>query len=586
MSISIVACPKCGTLLLNDTAQCHRCRHVLRPEQAAHYREAALPSDAAVQEDLETCKQCGETYRKGLVRCWSCGAFTRRDIEEAYYRLLRGHAFSMAVAGQRHDLPEISPDEVRKGFWADDDSFRELTRSPEVDAQDEDFELSGNISLREDTETKSSAQGMAPAAAGPTPSLATPSAAPSPPTASKSAPAPQAVAAVPSVPSTPPPSPEKDRPQPSPPPEADADTLLTIARQEETDAQKARRARNAVGSFIVYCPMGCQIRVQERHRGKVGRCPKCQATFVVPFARPTSVAGSVSATAGTVPSAATEPAAASTKFSHWLRDVHLHRVVPQKLRIKPDSLLNDFQEVDVGFDPTGLLLVGYSKGKGMFGGKNDKKKEEARAAVAAHLASKPTLEGLPAAFQQDFAREALAQMGMTQPASPGAESLFGDVLVFGAGRIAVRLPKFEEKTSAYLSFSLSQFREFSRLLGEVCGIEAFGGGCGVPLRDEYKTEACHISKGPVRELQQLVYYQKDPAFKLEVAGYRCKVCSAVISEAARAVQKLGGANAKGIAKAKCPKCSKPMGNQPLYVLPVQAPADEPSETPTGAAAPA
>jgi hypothetical protein len=30
---------------------------------------------------------------------------------------------------------------------------------------------------------------------------------------------------------------------------------------------------------------------------------------------------------------------------------------------------------------------------------------------------------------------------------------------------------------------------------------------------------------------------------------------------------LGGANGKGIAKAKCPKCTQKMGNQPLYQLP-------------------
>jgi hypothetical protein len=175
---------------------------------------------------------------------------------------------------------------------------------------------------------------------------------------------------------------------------------------------------------------------------------------------------------------------------------------------------------------------------------------------------------------------------MTQPAPAGTESLFGDVLVFGAGRIAVRLPKFDDKFSAYLSFSLSQFREFSRLLGEVFGIEAFGSGCGIPLRDEYKTEGCHVSKSLVKELQNLTYYQKDPAFKLEVSGYRCKVCSAVVGEAARKTLKLGGENAKGIAKAKCPKCSKPMGNQPLYVVPAVATPASDEAAPRAEEAPA
>ena len=371
------------------------------------------------------------------------------------------------------------------------------------------------------------------------------------------------------------------------PPADDADSLLDIAKQQESDVKKARQARNAATSFIVYCPMGCRIRVQERHRGKMGRCPKCQTTFIVPTAKQTSLSGSVPA-GGAERAASTnaaQPPADATKYPHWLRDVHLHRVQPQKLRIKADSLLNDFQNVDVGFDPSGILLIGYPKAGGMFGGKDNKKLDEARAAVAEHLAAKPDLEGLPAAFKQELSREALSSMGMSQPTPPGVESLFGDIPVFGAGRIAVRLPKFDDKTADYLSFTLSQFREFSKYVGDVLGIASFGRGCGVPLKDEYKTEGCHVSKASVKELQNLIYYQKDPSFKLEIAGYRCKVCSAVVSETARTTLKLGGDKGKGIAKAKCPKCSKPMGNQPLYTVPAEeTPPAEETAAPESAAA--
>jgi hypothetical protein len=38
----------------------------------------------------------------------------------------------------------------------------------------------------------------------------------------------------------------------------------------------------------------------------------------------------------------------------------------------------------------------------------------------------------------------------------------------------------------------------------------------------------------------------------------------VISEDGRSKTKLGGANGKAIAKAKCPKCSGKMGEEPLY----------------------
>jgi hypothetical protein len=275
------------------------------------------------------------------------------------------------------------------------------------------------------------------------------------------------------------------------------------------------------------------------------------------------------AAAATAVSAGAAPAA--QKYGVWMQDVHLHKVVPEKLRIKADSLLKDFQEIDLAFDAAGLLMVSYPAGGGMFGGKDPKKKTAARTAVAEHLATKGTVEDLPASFKQEFPREAVSSISLTQPPAPGAESLFGDILVFGAGRVAVRLPKFDEKTTGYLSFSLSQFREFSRHLAQFYGIESFGSGAAVPLQDEYQETPCHFTKKPVKELKNLMWYDKDPSIKREVSGYRCKLCQTVISEAARAGQKLGGPEGKGIAKVKCPKCSKPLGNQPLYV--VAAPAE-------------
>ncbi len=566
MSISIVSCPKCGTFLLNDTAQCHRCKFVIHPEQATQFRDASLPTDAAIQQDMERCRQCGEACRKGLVRCWSCGAFTRPEIEAAYYRLLQGHSHA-ATSSQKYELPEITSEEARKRYWNEEDAA--LAPAGEYTAVDDDFELTGSFSLMEGaslggeiTETELNGAETIP--------LLQPE--PAAVAAATNGPAPSAAA-----------SPAVAKPPPADqPPSDDADSLLSNAQQEETDVQKARKAKLATDGFVIFCPNGCKIRVQERHRGKIGRCPKCQSTFVVPMARQTSVAGSVGAAtdAGAVPAAAAVPASAGM-YSRWMKDAHLHKVAPEKLRIKADSLLKDFQEVDIGFDPTGIVLVTPAAGGGgMFGGKNAKKKDESRAVVVEQLAAKGTLEGLPTTFAQAIARDAVGQIALSQPAPPGAESIFGDIPVFGAGRIAIRLPKFDDKTTPYLSFSLSEFREFSRLAGELYGIESFGSGSGIPLQDVYKTSPCHFTKGPVKELQNLTYYEKDPAFKLEISGYRCKVCQTVISETARAGQKLGGANAKGIAKVKCPKCTKPMGSQPVYVVPA-APAQAGEESAAG-----
>src|SRR5262245_33248945 len=160
MSISIVSCPKCHTFLLSDTAQCHRCRYVINPTQAAQFRDSSLPSDAGFQQDTERCRQCGETYRKGLVRCWSCGAFTRPEIEDAYYRLLQGHAHAVNTAGQHYELPEISAEEIRRQYQAEDKA-RQPAATPEIAAMDEDFELAGDLHLLEERPTS--------AAAGPIP---------------------------------------------------------------------------------------------------------------------------------------------------------------------------------------------------------------------------------------------------------------------------------------------------------------------------------------------------------------------------------------------------------------------------------
>lgn len=603
MSIAIVPCPKCNTLLLKDTVQCHRCRHVLRPELAVQFRDVSLPSDSAVQDDLETCKQCGETYRKGLVRCWSCGAFTRPEIEEAYYRLVRGHAHLQALADERLTLREITEEE-RSRYWSDEENSQYSAAQPlgeEISAVDDDFELSAHIRLKDSrissaetpfiplSEESSSTTEASDEIPNLVPTVSedeAESAAETIPLAKSSEPEPEAA---PEVAATPTPAQEAesvntdsnyDFPDEDAPKADDADSLLHIAKQEESAVKKAR----SVGSFVVYCPMGCKIRVQERHRGKVGRCPKCQATFMVPMARQTSLSGSVPATLpdGTIDPNAANSALTASKYATWIEDVHLHRVVPQKLRIKADSLLKDFQDVDLGFDPEGLMIVGLAKPAGMFGGKGPKKKTDARTLLKEHLANKPNLEGLPAAFHYELANDILSQISMTQPTPPGVESLFGDILVFGEGRIAIKLPKLDDKATFYLSFTLTQFREFSRLLESEFGIAGFGEGSGVPLQDVYQTSGCQLSKSIVKELQNLVYYQKDPEIKLEVSGYRCKVCGTIVSETARATQKLGGANGKGIAKAKCPKCTKPMGNNPLYTAPASkvAPKVEPSDAAT------
>ena len=63
---------------------------------------------------------------------------------------------------------------------------------------------------------------------------------------------------------------------------AAADELLKIAAEDERALQEARKAQRSKDTFVICCPKGCQIRVKEQHRGRSGKCPRCQSEFVVP----------------------------------------------------------------------------------------------------------------------------------------------------------------------------------------------------------------------------------------------------------------------------------------------------------------
>uniref|UniRef100_A0A7C2JWQ0 Uncharacterized protein n=1 Tax=Schlesneria paludicola TaxID=360056 RepID=A0A7C2JWQ0_9PLAN len=593
MTISIVTCPQCNAMVLSDAAHCHVCNHSFVEDPGRVAEPHALPTDHLVADDLETCRHCGETYRTGLVRCWNCGQFTRAEIRAAYDQMLKVQTRSLA---QRVDLKELAPSvTTRTGPW----KF-EVTRpaaSPEQDEafpatdEDFDFELAENVQL-EESQSATPKSDDTYALATMLPEIADEAAARQPShapvlegaetgtdSAADRAPPPAAAAAPP--PAT----------MPTEAPSAEVahseatggEVLLSIAKAEEQDIQQVRKQLREKGTFVVYCPMGCRVRVQERHRGKAGKCPKCGSTFFVPKVAPKPKQDVAPAESQIVATAA-DPNAFG-KWRGWMEDVCLHTVVPQKLRIKADSLKNDFQLVDVAFSDEGLLLLTLVKTPG-FLGSNLKKKPSVRQAAQEHLKSGGKLESLAVAAQRLIPASALSQMGMGQPSPPDVESLFGNIPVFGAGRIAVRLPKSPDATQTdYLTFSLSQFRKFSQALEAVLGMSDFGGNTEVPLTDSYNTLKCHYSDVPVRELLGVEYYQKDPGFKLQVAGWRCSGCGLVVSEDARKKEKIGGLNGKGIAKAKCPKCPAKFGNNPLYEVVAAAPeppATAPDATPEAA----
>ena len=571
MKMQIVSCPHCGTYLLHDTAECHACGKVLNERAQPQSKSRLLPTDNAVSDDMGECPNCHEHCRTGLVRCWSCGTFLRSDIEEAYRK---------KQATSRREVERIDLPVLEATFVTEEDSFQK--RDSTIDSlmaeypysnenpidDDDDFDLSSGAAFGEAVDEEFEVAGELRFALETNESPETEEPETFRLQVTEDEPLPVIESSVPSVasePTLPPVQAELVAPPvrsiEEPPPSmqeveaAAADDLLKIAADEQKDIQQVRKTIRSKDTFIVFCPQGCRIRVKERHRGKSGKCPRCQCDFVVPK-KP--VPKKSEADAGTP-----EPVATS-RYKKWLSDIRLHTVDPTKLRIKADSLLNECQPVDLGFSEEDLLIATLLVGK--FGA-NPKKIPPLRTAMMDHFFKQGTIEQLTVAAKKVLKKELLSQLAMAQPAPVGTESLFADIPVFGTNRIAVKLPKTPDSPlPQYLSFCLSEFRAFVEGLQTVCGLEGFGSNTEIPLSDEYLTRKCALSSVPIKELAKLNYYQKDPGFKLEVTGWKCAGCGIYISEAARAEAKLGGANGKAIAKAKCPKCTKKFGDLPLYQI--------------------
>ncbi len=177
------------------------------------------------------------------------------------------------------------------------------------------------------------------------------------------------------------------------------EVLLRVALAEEAEHGVRRRGQKVSegkvrSGFRVCCPNGHKIEVQERHRGQTGRCPRCRELYHVPAgnwdeerAQQEEKAQKAAAIAAAVKAQgeANQPIEVSAgEFTRWMMDSHFHSLDLAKLKLKPGSLLKDYQEADVGFAPDGMLIVIPTKKGGLFGG-GDKKKLSARDAIIDHL---------------------------------------------------------------------------------------------------------------------------------------------------------------------------------------------------------
>lgn len=547
MSVAIVTCPKCKSMLLSDTAQCPNCHHVLHTDQKVDLSELKTHSEVmGVSSNEIPCPDCGEMVRKELVRCYQCGAFLRKEMAESYQQM-RENAPNVAAPTLREishlvrTIPSVSPPSNSAGL------------PPQAD--DDDFALSPGVTA------VAPSQAVAPAPAE-LPDVPMDDAQPGEKKAS-------AAFRGPDIPHS----------------EATAgDVLLDIAKQEESESEGRRKQRgkrkpgDTRAGFIIFCPWGHQIEVQEKHRGQMGKCPRCKAAFVVPHVRAdekVAEAGPVDTAVASAPSESTGALVAG-KFTRWMKDAHIHPLDPTKLKLKPGSLERTFETQDLAFGLDGLLLLTLSKKGGLFGGA-DKKKPEARDAAVAHLAAGKPLSELQVASQRLFGPEAIKQIQVVQPVIYAHESMFAGIPVFGNHRIAVRLPKPPEGNELFFaSFWLSEFREFAKQMDEVFGVQGLGEDFGIPMADQLTEHKCHYTEQTFQSLASADYHQADPNLKLAIVGRKCEGCGLVVSEDGRKKEKLGGADGKGIAKAKCPKCQKKFGAFTFYIVEAADPAQPPA----------
>lgn len=618
MMASFVTCPSCNALLLSDTLQCPECQYVLSTESNPGPEDAAQdapqsperveanqqapadpppasaespsspetdPQNGSEQTELpqtspeDPCPNCGEMVRRGLVRCWNCNTFMRKDIEEQYHRMRESAKpviFSELPDGTsaREQLEELTRQPQQALPQAEDDDFQLAPGVAPMAAEDDDFELRTSAPVAGQSENEQGgfeiplldeqADDSGSDESGEEAASGTRETAEQTPAAKKGG---------------------SETPATEDHSTATAgDALLQTALEEEKELQQRQRrdksGRRRAGKpasgdvLVVYCPNGCRIKVRERHRGKSGRCPRCGAEFTVPRRKAAAKKKPKKEERHqeTAPAADAPSGSAAEGPYEWIRDVRLHLFEPKKLKLKPGVLENSFQPVDIGMDSEGMLVAALVKKVGLLK-VAEGKKDAVREAMLAHLREGKSLDELPVPRHDYYEAEAVQELRVVQPVRYEHESMFAGVPVFGEGRIAVRLPGGESDAERrFLSFTLSGFREFARLLEKLYGIRDFGDENDVPLTDQYTDLRCHYTDEGIRALEYTGFYEADPAFKLKLVGRRCQHCGAAVSEDARRKEKLGGLHGKSIARAKCPECGGKFGKLSLYALD-EAPAE-------------
>ena len=489
------------------------------------------------------CPDCGEMVRPGVVRCWNCGAFMNKEVEKRYMAMQQQPPEVLysdpATAGDDAAASEVAP------LSGDD--------SPSDDGDEGGFELRTPSGGSADTFKLNLPSGDDAAPSGDDTAEATAGEVGEAEAAAES----KAGAATAAEPA-------------SEPAEDDDPLMASIlsdlkGRQQQGGGGQLEKLRGGVrtaAGFIIFCPYGCNIEVRDKHRGNMGKCPKCEAPFVVPVDPPKYKKAPAAAGGGGKTADTSGGKTGIGAYSTWLEDVRLHSLPPEKLKLKADAHAKDFTPVDVAMSEKGIVLVPMTAKGGLFGGggKPEEKRKEVQELAAAGGPPATWNEG---ATIRELSPDRFDGIVQTHPSPNERPTIFQGIPVFGEGRIILTLPGGGDAEPKYLSLGLSQYREFVEAFSSLFGRPNLAEGTDIPLKDETFTHQCHYTDAKIHALQNLKYYRADPSVELVVAGYQCENCGLTVSEDGRKKEGLGGKAGKGIAKAKCPKCEEKMGDKKL-----------------------
>ena len=609
MSTDFRTCPSCKTMVLADTYECTHCGHVFDEQKSQQLAEGTAPQDLKAASLEEECGNCGAMVRSGLVRCWNCNAFMREDIARRYQQL--------TTTPQKIIYSDIPP-EKRTDYLPPRVNAATKSGGESVESENE-FTLrhsSPTVTTLKSEDEFTLADGFASPPGIHVPKVDVPQV---------NAPKVGQVADVdgPDKPRSKTPGGKSDssgdnansgndeaageKPQTGSiaskaDDSASADDLLSIAMEEEKEAGQKKGTGNKAGTvtqILIPCPKCSNlVRASDQQAGKKVRCPKCKGPVAIPA----------------IPAPRPKKKAARAKENQkprmevaWVNDAWLHVFTPTSVVLKPGSMADPHSVVDVAVTEAGVFIVEYSKETGKkaadeqneggmlsfvrtkllgFLGKGGA--DATRAAddlrdnynkVREQVAKTGEFKDLPNADVQTIDKEHVSLVKLVQPIVKAHESMFAGVPVFGEGRIALYLPlQRAEGEQTVLSLPISSYRTLAAMLKDKFGIEFPTAENGVPESEKTETLSCFFDQTKFEAIQDVVYYEQDSAFELELVGHRCSTCGTTISEEGRKKKKLGGVTGKGLAKAKCPKCSAKFGTGSLYRI-TKSPASDSEETP-------